>query len=498
MSQLPIRSMFVVAALMSGAAHASDITPEQAKQIETSITSSLPKGMIPDGSISVRAQGDAYIVTVNPMELFSLAKNKNITVSGLTPWVYLLRPTDNGLWQLEQQADLNIKAQVKSPQGPTDLEYSIASYQYNGVFDPAIRYIKSATFNAENARITSKNRAQSFDVGLGSLDYTLNSEKGDNNTLNIKSTMAIKDFSQTMSPANKPSTLFQAASGQGGGTITGLSMQALQEIVTILLQNVPNKHIDLDDKQHMKTIFRNSFPLFENISQNIVYRDVQVNTNGATFGLKSYALDLNTNGIRNNASYSIGLELAGLKLPPGMFPPTFSPLIPDDLRVNVAASGINTQNGVVYLMDNVDFTPGHPLTPPQTAEIRRQFFPDNTLTLTYDGSHATSSFYDVTITGKTVIAMNGTDKPEADLTIHAKGLDKTIDYLQAHAKDEPKLGQAAFFMLMAKGFARTDTNGDHVWHVESNSAGQIKINGHEFQLPAAPQQPQATPPAPKL
>lgn len=498
MSHLPIRSMFIVAALMSGAAHASDITPEQAKQIESSLTSVLPKGMIPKGSITVRAEGDAYIVTVNPMELFSLANNKNVTVSGLTPWVYLLRPTDNGLWQLDQQADLDIKAQVKSPAGPTDLEYAIASYQYNGIFDPAIHYVKSSTFKAQNARISSKGPAQSFDVSFGSLAYDLNGEKGDNNTLNIRNTTTIKDFSQTMSPADKPGSVFRAATGHGEGTITGISMPAVQQMAYILLQNLPKKHIRPDDKERVKTLFRNNFPLFETISQSIAYQDVQISTGPATFGIKNYAVDVMANGIRNNASYSVGLNLAGLTLPQGLMPPTFTPLIPEDLRLNVTASGINTQNGVVYLMDNVDFRPGHPITPPQTAEIRRQFFPDNTLTLTYDGSHATSSFYDVTVIGKTVIAMSGPDKPEADLTIHVKGLDKTIDYLQAHAKDEPKLGQAAFFMLMAKGFAQTDTNGDHIWHIQSNTAGQIKINGRDFQLPAAPQPSAPTPHAPKL
>ncbi|TWD54372.1 hypothetical protein FB480_103281 [Agrobacterium vitis] len=496
MSPLPIRSMFIVAALMSGAAHASEITPEQAKEIETNLTSILPKGMIPAGAITVQAKGDAYQVTVDPMELFSLDKKKDIKISGLTPWVYRLRPTDDGLWQLDQQSNLDVKAQFQSPQGPTDVEYAIASSQYNGIFDPALRYAKSATLKAQNLRVTSKNPAQSFDIGLGSLDYSLSSEKGDNNTLNVKNTMTIKDYSQTMNPANKPGTLFQAASGGGEGNITGLSMQAIQEIVLILLQNVPNKHIRLDDKERLKTLFRSSFPLFQNASQNIVYHDVQVNTNGATFGVKNYGLNLNANGIRNDARYAIGLDLAGLKLPPGMLPPTFTSLIPDDLHINVAASGINTQNGVVYMMDNVDFTPGRQMTPPETAEIRRQFFPENTLTLTFDGSHAASSLYDVTVTGKTIIAMSGPDKPQADVTIRAKGLDKTIEYLSSHAKQEPKLGQAAFFMMMAKGFAKTDSNGDNLWHVESDSAGQIKINGHEFQLPSAPKQPIA-PPAPQ-
>jgi hypothetical protein len=496
MSQLPLRSVFIVAALMSGTAHASEITPERAKQIETNLTSVLPKGMIPDGAITVRAKNDAYEVTVDPMELFSLEKNQRVKITGLTPWVYRLHPMDNGLWQVDQQADLDVKAQFQSNPGPTDAEYAIGSYQYNSIFDPAIRYVKSATFSAQNVGITSKSPVQSFDVGFGSLIYSLSGEKGDNNTLNIHNTTSIKDFSQTMNPANKPGTLFRSASGQGEGTITGISMQPVQEMIYLLLQNLPNKHIRTDDKERVKTLFRNNLPLFENISQNIEYQDVQISSGGATFGIKNYALKVMADGIRNNASYAIGLDLTGLKLPPGLIPPTITPLIPDDLHINFTANGINTQNGIVYLMDNVDFKPAHPMTPPQNAEIRRQFFPDNTLTLTYDGSHAVSSFYDVTVTGKTSIALSGPDKPVADLMIHAKGLDRTIDYLQTHAKDEPKLGQAAFFMLMAKGFAQTEGDGDQVWHIESNSAGQIKINGHEFQLPAAPIPP-TIPSAPK-
>lgn len=489
MSRLPIRSMFMLAVLLSGTAQASDITPEQAKQIETNLKSILPKGMIPNGAIAVRAEGDAYQVTINPMELFSLGKNKKIKISGLTPWVHRLRPTENGLWQMDQQTSLDIKAQIPSAAGATNLEYGIGSFQYNGIFDPAIRYAQSADFTAQNLRVKSTSPTESFDATLGSVSYSLKSEKGENNTINIQTSTAMSDYAQTMRSPNKPEVLFRAGSGKGSGTLTGVALQPLQEMAYLLLQNVPKKHIRTEDKERIAALFRNNLPLFGNISQSVSYQDVTIDAGPIELAVKNYAVDVKADGIRNNASYAMGVHIAGLKLPPGLVSPAFNPLLPEDVDINIAASGIDAQNGVVYVMDNVDFDPDHSLTPPQTAEIRRQFFPENTLTISYDGTHAASSFYDVTVTGKTIIALTGQDKPVADVTIHAKDLDKTIDYLQTHAKDEPQLGQAAFFMLMAKGFAKTDPNGGYIWHIESDSAGQIKLNGHDFDLPGAPAAP---------
>lgn len=79
------------------------------------------------------------------------------------------------------------------------------------------------------------------------------------------------------------------------------------------------------------------------------------------------------------------------------------------------------------------------------------------------------------------------------MTVTARDFDKTIAYLQANAKQTPELGQTAFFLLMAKGFAQTQEDDQLLWHVETDRTGQIKVNGNAFSIPGtAP----GTPPAP--
>ncbi|HBF30751.1 hypothetical protein [Rhizobium sp.] len=472
-------------ALAPASGHAIPIDASGERAIQSGLTSFMPKGVAPDGSITVRARQNAYEVRIKPIEFFGLDKIKGLTLSGLDTWSYLVRPLENGLWSIEQADGLNVKGNFLTNGKKTDFEYFIDSFKNDSLFDPATHLLQSGTFQANHIRGKWRTPVGSGDAGFGSLNsaYTVTKQ---GNTFNIAGDSQFTDLAETLKDFKTGTTRINTASGTIHTDMKGVALEPLRQMIMIAFNNMGRPTLSLDDKARLKTLVRSNFPLFETIVQSVAYNDVQVDTANGTFGVKNVNYSLTTTGITKDARFSLGIDAEAIKTPPGLLPPQLEQLVPQTMQIRTSFSDINAANGLGYVMDNVDFDPARPLTPPQKFEISRHFFPTNALRITYDGTHLASPIYDITLNGDTLIPMSGADKPTVDVTITAKDFDKTVNYLQSHMKEEPRFGQAAFFMLMAKGFAQTDTDGQQVWHVETDQAGQIKVNGRSFTMPSAP------------
>lgn len=80
-------------------------------------------------------------------------------------------------------------------------------------------------------------------------------------------------------------------------------------------------------------------------------------------------------GISNGARFGFGLDLVEPRMVAGLVPAAYVPLIPQTSTIKVTVPTVNAADGINYLMDNVDYDPAQPLTPPQRAKSAVASFP---------------------------------------------------------------------------------------------------------------------------
>jgi hypothetical protein len=156
--------------------------------------------------------------------------------------------------------------------------------------------------------------------------------------------------------------------------------------------------------------------------------------------------------------------------------------MPDAVNLGVAVSNLNLEGVVNYMLDNSDFTKPEPLTPKQSDELGKIVLPDGKMHIEFSDVYAKSAVYDLSLAGKMEVRPDDSSKPEVDVTITARDLDKTIKYLQDNAEKVPEFGQASFMVLMMKGFGKTEADGSVVWNVKMDAAGKVTINGQAMEL----------------
>ena len=161
----------IIALSLFGAANAAEINQDGANKLRDSLTKVLPDDFAKSGFLTVNPAGSRYEIIYDFAKLLSKVDTTKVVVNGLTPWSVFATPLDSGLWNLEGNNSFNISGNFKGPDDKaTDFTYSIASMVYDGVFDPAIAYLRSGNFKATDIRVTSKSDMDQVDATFAGMD----------------------------------------------------------------------------------------------------------------------------------------------------------------------------------------------------------------------------------------------------------------------------------------------------------------------------------------
>lgn len=102
-------ALLLSTALTASPALAADITYDGAKQLEDQLNGYLPADLAKAGVIKVRPGTGDYEVNFDAAPILKKFDPTTITISGLKPFLSLVRPLDNGTWNVSQKDNLDIK-----------------------------------------------------------------------------------------------------------------------------------------------------------------------------------------------------------------------------------------------------------------------------------------------------------------------------------------------------------------------------------------------------
>jgi hypothetical protein len=475
-----IPALLLSTALVTQPVQAADISHQGAQELEQKFTAYLPENLAKAGLIKVRPGTTDYELTFDPTVLLKDIDPKTFSISGLKPFLSLIRPMEDGLWHFSQTADLDVKGQVTAGTETTDFSYKIDALRAEGIVDPDLLYFKSADVAADGIFMTSNSPLQSIEARFGAMTSTMNATRTTPQTIDIRSNTAMTGFTETIIDPTKTKIDVSASSVTADVAFNGLAYRPVQDLVFFILDNTKKNTLLPTEQIRLKALVRANLPMFETLLESVEVANVKVGTPTGTFGAESLRYTINTNGLKDDASVGFGLTVDKPSLPPGLVPDAFVSALPDTVTTSISLENINLASGITYVIDRADFNADKPLTDEQSTEAGRIFLPGGAMTIKYDEVSARSSVYDFSLSGTTAIYPEQQGRQNTDITLYAKDFDKTISYLQKNAAAVPEFGQAAFMLLMVKGFAKQAPDGRQMWNIVVDENKKVKINGQDL------------------
>ncbi|MFC3076281.1 hypothetical protein [Shinella pollutisoli] len=476
-------TLAALAALSAGAAPAAEVSQRTAGEIERSLTRYLPPELARAGLLTVQAATTFYELRVDPAVLAAKARAGGLAVEGLKPVTAYLRPAQDGTYRVEAATDLDLKGSFGAGAGKGSFSYLVEAMKLDGIYDPEILYFRAADWTAKGLAFESRSPQQSVEARFGESAMRVAAETTGAGLLDISGTGVLKAFTETVTGGEQGRVEISADVVDVDVGLDGARYQVFRDLVFFVLDNMQKKTLEPAEAARFKALLRAALPVFDNLTETITASNVTVGTAQGTFGARSVRYDIAMNGIAHATRVGFGFDIDGPRPPAGLLPAAFEGVVPERATFRAAVTDLDLAGAMTYLLDRTDFS--RPLTDEESREAGRIVLPTGTMNVAFEDVSAVSAIYDVRLTGRMRVQPGKKDGHSADVTITARDFDKTVAYLQQNAAAVPQFGQAAFMLLMVKGFAKDLGNGTQSWDIAVGEDGKVLINGRP--LPFQPQ-----------
>lgn len=462
---------------------AAEISEAGAREIVEKLTYYLPKSVTDTGFLKVTPGTKRYEMSVDFSPFLKNLDPQKFAINGLKPFVQYLTPQEDGLWKIEANDNFSVSGFFTTEGKRTDFTYAVEKMVFDGMFDPSLSFMRTASANVEKLKVSSADGPVKIDIAVDSYSTDMRAENIDGGFADIVSNVSGNGFTETITgdPTTGPLTI-SASSMDARVQMDKLGIVPVRDLVVFALDKVKDGSTSLtaDEDKKLKGLIKANVPFVDNLIEDIHFRDVKIAAKGIEIALADFGYKIDFNGIKPDSRFGIELSVADPKVPAGLLPPGTDAALPKSASMGVAVTGLNVEGVLSYLTENADFTKPQPLTPEQSQEIGKIVLPDGKLHIAFSNVAAKSDIYDVSLSGTMLVNPDNSDKPEVDVTITARDLDKTVNFLQANANTVPQFGQASFMVLMMKGFGKEEADGSMTWNVKIDQAGKVTVNGREM------------------
>ncbi len=431
---------------------------------------------------TAKLAGDGVDLAFDAPLLVQWLKSFGLTVEGATPFTSRLTPQANGTYAFDQQEKLAIKGSFPVGDARATFDLRAASVKGTGIADPELRYFKSMDTEITNFWIDYRLPNQSSLRTIDRMTLSQSTSNVTNGRMDLVSKtveLGRRDVGTTnnMSVARTESTT----------SIKSVPYRAIQDLLTAWLLQAQQGKAPAAIATSLREDIRLLMPIGTEAAMQGRMEKTQFRQDGVTFGLNRLDYDVLWKDLTGPSSVDLQLTLNGIDTA-GSLPPSYAKLVPDTITLDTTIGTFNVQNAWRYYFSTVDFADMSRLNSYQQDLVTRYFLPEDKITADIEGLTVESKLYSARMFGSMSYNIR-TGQPLLELRVITPSLDPLIAHFQERAKADPKMGQAAFFALMAKGFAGTAGNGSIYWDLAMKEDGRFTVNGRDFTPPRQPSAP---------
>jgi hypothetical protein len=477
-SRRGLAPLSLAAALFAFPALAADkpATPEGADALKALIAKFFPaaeSGASP--LVTVTAEGAHYLVSADLGLLNALLKETGVIYDPVKI-VSTAVEQDDGNWRVAMDSLPRIGFHSDEATGSLEL----TNFRSTALVNPAIAWLLSGSGSADKGSFKVQNPKITQSIDFGPAQETIATNVGGDGSVSTQVKEEIVDLG-----------LKAAGSGEGDATPVNFSGRAEKALINLGVDGFKSrKAFDLwslvaahparadlaSHEAELKGLLKDLAAPGLKLDEGLEAQKAVTTASLGAIALSDFKYQLGATNAGPQSAINLSVSAEGLSLPVGILPPNAGPLTPSKIDIAATLKGIDIAAAANEWISDLSLQGDGPvLSDDNAAKVEAAFISAGPVQVEFAPSHVVAPSVDLDFAGS--IRLDKA-KPTAAITIHARSFDKTMAAVKDLGPDIA--GRAMPGLALAKGLAKSESDGSLSWLVELDDQRSIKINGIPF------------------
>lgn len=384
--------------------------------------------------------------------------------------VYKLFEQDDGMWRLVQDA----LPKIISRAGATTSAIAIENYKQTLVVDPALAWFVSGSASADRGVLAlhSPKADQTFEFGpiSGTYETTVNPD----GTVSTSIKDEIDAIAFKVSGTTRDGAAVNA-SGRLDKAEVHFGAYGLKTRKTFDLASFVSAHRDdlAAHEAELKGLLSELAAPGLKLADGGEASKLMMSSPYGAVALATLKVAVGVANAGPKSAIEATLAAEGLSLPVALAPPSAADLTPSKIDLTATLKGIDIAAGAHEAIADMRVGgPGPALSDADSAKVAQAFLSAGPLELVLAPSHVVAPAIDADLQGALRWEVG---KPSGEMTIRMRGFDRTMAAIKELSPDVAAKSLPG--LAMAKGLAKTESDGSLSWLVELGPDRSIKVNG---------------------
>ena len=428
--------------------------------------------------VKVEPDGEIYKATVDFSTLIGTAKDSGVELT-MPPLEFSLAPEGEGKWRVKRDGDFEFSGKMADK---FNFKQTMTEFAVDAEFDEQLGTFTSSTGSVKT--IDLKEEITDAQSGPASVDMhvedvsaestvSANEAGGFDAKITEETGATVVKESAKISGGEPVAAELTAEKASAEYNLTGTKFKELMAFI-----NFMGKHSDKDallkDQAVYKILLQAMLPGFLNMTGTGSLNKIQIVTPVGNVNMDKLSYGLDMNGAVKDGKVKESLGIEGLKIPAGLAPPYASGMVPKNFNMDFTVSGFDPGTALTSVIAAMDLSKEPVIPKEMEAQLLTQLLPTGKVDINLGKSVLSNELY--TITVDSTMSAGPAAMPSGKAHVTIKGMDEIMKAVQA-APPEANLQQGSALIIVAKGLAKTESDGSLSWDVESTADGKVLVNG---------------------
>jgi hypothetical protein len=470
-------ALFAAAALWAFPALAGDkpATTEGAEALRALIAKYLPTaqaGATP--LVTVKPDGSHYLVSADLSALNTLLAETGVSYDPAVV-TYQAVEQDDGNWRVSMDSLPRIGFHSKDATGAIEL----TNFRSSALISPAIAWLLSGSANVDKGTFQVQNPKITQTIDFGPVQETIATNVGGDGSVSTQLKEEIAEIGVKAVGGGDNETPINF-SGRAEKALISLGVDGFKSRKAFDLWGLLAAHPARADlaphEAELKGLLKELTAPGLKLDEGIEAQKAVVTSSLGAVALGNFKYQLGAANAGPQSAINLSLSADGLSLPVGLLPPNAGALTPSKIDISAKLKGIDITAAANEWISDLSLQGEGPLLSDDNAEkVEAAFLSSGPVQIELAPSHVVAPAVDADFAG--LIRLDHS-KPTAAITIHARSFDKTMAAVKGLGPDIS--AKAMPGLALAKGLAKSESDGSLSWLVELDAERSIKINGIPF------------------
>ena len=455
-----------------------------ARVIADFLSAYLGKAALP--TIKITPSGSSYLVSVDLAAVTQTLKGAGIVYDPVT-LQFKVAQQDDGGWRVEADKVPPISGAVTPPAGQpggkANVRVETTNLTQSALIDPKLGWLAWTRGGADKVSLTERGPGVEEFIEFGGLKFDGSTKTGASGlTTTVNETLNSLNFVMDADPKGvDPATGGPRkpvhVSAQGGAGAVDVNLAHFQPAPLLDAWRFavahPTRADYARDFEALKPILTALAADHLTASESLKLDKLDVMTEVGPVAIEgaTVAVGLVNNGAATGVSQHFAAR--SIKLPEGLAPAIYAPVIPTSFYIGFNAHGFDVEGAVQeWLADAKLAGDGPPLSEADRAKVSAKFARSRPVVIDIQPSRIEGPSLDLAFQGQVTIDQS---KPVGSITITLRNFDKTTKAVEGLGENAAQ--KLTPVMVMAKGLSKPGPDGALVWVCSLGADHVMKVNG---------------------